>query len=76
MHIPVIIVTALTDIENKIEGLESGADEFLIKPVKDFLLFARVKSLLRFKSVVDELRLRLSTQAKITHVKETEIMHN
>ena len=74
MHIPVIIVTALTDTENKIEGLESGADEFLIKPVKDFLLFARVKSLLRFKSVVDELRLRLSTQAKITHVKETEIM--
>jgi two-component system cell cycle response regulator len=74
MHIPVIIVTALTDIDNKIEGLNSGADEFLIKPVKDFALFTRIKSLLRFKNIFDELRLRLSTQLKINIITENEIL--
>lgn len=74
MHIPVIIVTALNDIENKIEGLNSGADEFLIKPVKDFALFTRIKSLLRFKNILDELRLRLGTQLKMDQITENEVL--
>lgn len=57
-HIPVVMVTALDQREDRIKGLEAGADEFLTKPVNDVALFARVRSLLRLKEVLDELRLR------------------
>lgn len=64
-HIPVIMVTALSDVENRVKGLESGADEFLTKPIDDTALFARVKSLTRMKAVVDELKLRNTTNAEL-----------
>ncbi len=48
-HIPVVMVTALSDIEDRVKGLEAGADEFLTKPINDTALFARVKSLTRMK---------------------------
>jgi len=57
-HIPVIMVTALDQRSDRIRGLEAGADEFLTKPVDDVALFARVRSLLRLSSVMDELRQR------------------
>ena len=57
-HIPVVLVTALDGREDKIKGLEAGADDFVTKPIDDVILFARVRSLLRLKSVVDELRER------------------
>lgn len=60
-YIPIIMVTALTDIEDRIRGLEAGADEFLTKPINDLSLFARVKSLTRTKSLLDELKLRNHT---------------
>ncbi|MBL1422358.1 MAG: PleD family two-component system response regulator [Alphaproteobacteria bacterium] len=60
-HIPVIMVTALDQSSNKIEGLKAGADDFLTKPVNDIALLARVKSLVRLKMVVDELRMRTLT---------------
>ena len=41
-HIPVVMVTALTDTEDRVKGLESGADDFLSKPVNDMALMARV----------------------------------
>jgi two-component system cell cycle response regulator len=59
-HIPVVMVTALDQRDDRIKGLEAGADEFLTKPVDDVALFARVRSLLRLKVVMDELRLRES----------------
>ncbi len=62
-HIPVIMVTALDQREDRIKGLEVGADEFLTKPVDDVALFARVRSLLRLKVVMDELRLRENAEA-------------
>lgn len=65
MHIPVVMVTALSDIEDRVKGLEAGADEFLTKPVNDTALFARVKSLSRIKSVIDELKLRNQTNAEL-----------
>lgn len=61
MHIPVVMVTALSDIEDRVKGLEAGADEFLNKPVNDTALFARVRSLTRTVAVFDELRLRNKT---------------
>ena len=57
-HIPVVLVTALDGREDKIKGLEAGADDFVTKPIDDVILFARVRSLLRLKSVMDELRER------------------
>ncbi|MGZ8362544.1 MAG: PleD family two-component system response regulator [Caulobacteraceae bacterium] len=57
-HIPVVLVTALDGRQDRIAGLEAGADEFLTKPIDDVMLFARVKSLARLKLVLDELRQR------------------
>jgi len=57
-HIPVIMVTALDEREDRIKGLEAGADDFLTKPLDDVALFARVRSLLRLKQLTDELRVR------------------
>jgi two-component system cell cycle response regulator len=57
-HIPVVLVTALDGREDKIKGLDAGADDFVTKPIDDVILFARVKSLVRLKAVMDELRER------------------
>lgn len=56
--IPVVMVTALSDVSDRLRGLEAGADDFLTKPVNDIALFARVRSLVRLKRMMDELRLR------------------
>ncbi len=60
-HIPVVMVTALTDTEDKVRGLESGADDFLSKPINDTALMARVRSLVRLKMTTDEWRVRENT---------------
>lgn len=57
-HIPVVILTTLDDRDNRLRGLQAGAEEFLTKPIDDVQLMARVKSLLALKVVVDELRAR------------------
>src|SRR5512146_57881 len=53
--IPVIMITGLSDREDKIRGIEVGADDFLNKPIFPEELFARVRSLLRLKDYTDEL---------------------
>ncbi|MBV9825217.1 MAG: PleD family two-component system response regulator [Alphaproteobacteria bacterium] len=58
VDIPVVMVTALSDAADRLRGLEAGADDFLTKPVNDIALFARVRSLVRLKRMMDELRLR------------------
>src|SRR5690606_28897028 len=55
-HIPVLMITALDQPSDRVRGLEVGADDFLTKPVDDVQLMARVKSLVRLKSLTDELR--------------------
>src|SRR3546814_17834332 len=42
-HIPLVMVTALSDVADRVRGLEAGADDFLTKPVNDIALFARVR---------------------------------
>ncbi|NGN40062.1 PleD family two-component system response regulator [Mesorhizobium sp. CGMCC 1.15528] len=64
-HIPVVMVTALDQVSDRIRGLEVGADDFLTKPVNDLQLMTRVKSLVRLKMLTDELRLRASTTRNI-----------
>jgi len=53
--IPVVMITGLSDREDKIRGIEAGADDFLNKPIFPVELFARVASLLRVKDYTDEL---------------------
>jgi two-component system cell cycle response regulator len=60
-HIPVVMVTALSDVNDRVRGLKAGADDFLSKPVNDVALFARVRSLARLKMMMDELRDRQAT---------------
>jgi two-component system, cell cycle response regulator len=57
-HIPVVMVTALDQPSDRVRGLKAGADDFLTKPVNDLQLISRVKSLVRLKTLSDELRLR------------------
>ncbi len=61
MHIPVVMVTALSEQSDRVRGLQAGADDFLTKPVNDVALFARVRSLVRLKMMTDELRMREQT---------------
>lgn len=53
--IPVVMITALTDLGDKIRGIEAGADDFLNKPFNLAEFAARVRSLLRLKQITDEL---------------------
>ncbi len=59
--IPIIMVTALSDVEDRVHGLNAGADDFLTKPINDLALFARIRSLVRLKGMIDELKLRDQT---------------
>jgi putative two-component system response regulator len=53
--IPVVIITGLSDREDKLRGIEAGADDFLNKPVYPEEMFARVRSLLKIKEFTDEM---------------------
>ncbi|NLV68272.1 MAG: fused response regulator/phosphatase, partial [Spirochaetes bacterium] len=53
--IPVILMTALDDLKSKIKGLNTGADDYLLKPLNEEELIARVMSLLRLKKANSEL---------------------
>jgi CheY-like chemotaxis protein len=53
--IPVVMVTALSDAEDKIKAIEAGADDFLTKPINRLELQTRVRSLLRIKYYYDQL---------------------
>ncbi len=75
MHIPVVMVTALSDVSDRVRGLEAGADDFLTKPVNDVALFARVRSLVRLKMMMDEWRLRESTSGQLGMLVATDSVH-
>ena len=53
--IPIILVTALSEVSDRIKGSDAGSDEFLTKPVNKDELMSRVKALLRTKSLHDDL---------------------
>jgi two-component system cell cycle response regulator len=65
LHIPVVMVTALDQTSDKIQGLDSGADDFLTKPVDDIALVTRVKSLARLKMLNDEMLMRVTTSRQM-----------
>lgn len=63
-HIPVVMVTALSDSEDRVRGLDAGAEDFLTKPVDDFLLTSRINTLMRYGAVTSELRQREASGLK------------
>ncbi|HMT14392.1 MAG TPA: PleD family two-component system response regulator [Aestuariivirga sp.] len=76
-HIPVVMVTALDQPEDRVRGLEAGADDFLTKPVNDISLFCRIKSLVRLKMLQDELRVRaVSSESIGLMVRVPEVVDN
>jgi len=72
-HIPLVMVTALSDVSDRVRGLEAGADDFLTKPVNDIALFARVRSLARLKQMMDELRVRQAASGNGEMLTEADI---
>lgn len=55
--IPVIIITALKDLNDKIKAIEMGADDFLMKPFNKVELVTRIKSLLKLKALYDDIEM-------------------
>lgn len=55
-HIPVVIVTALNDVQNQVKSVESGADDFLSKPIEEKLFIAKVKLLSELKLSADRVK--------------------
>jgi DNA-binding response OmpR family regulator len=56
--LPVVMVTALDPSEERIKGIEAGADDFLTKPINQAELLARVRSLLRIKELHDTVQVQ------------------
>ena len=59
--LPVVLVTSLDPQQERVKGIEAGADDFLSKPINQPELFARVRSLLRVKRLQDERLARLKS---------------
>ena len=53
--IPIIMITALDSVQDRVKGLEAGVDDFISRPFNIFELKARINNLLRLKEAIDEL---------------------
>jgi diguanylate cyclase (GGDEF)-like protein len=63
-NIPVIIISTITDIETKVEGIESGADDYLVKPVDRLEMLARIRANLRKSEAQRRLKSNLEAAAQ------------
>lgn len=77
-YIPVVMLTALTDRESRIKGLESGANDFLTKPIDSIEVMVRTKNLLRVKEFEDFLKqyneiLKAEVREKTAQLRESYI---
>lgn len=61
MHVPVVMVTALDGVPERLRGLECGADDFLTRPIDTETFVVRIKGLVRLKQLFDEWRARHRT---------------
>ena len=71
--LPVVLVTALDPAQERAKGLDAGADDFLSKPVSQAELLARVRSLLRIKSLYDEVLRQKSELAELNRTLEQRV---
>jgi diguanylate cyclase (GGDEF)-like protein len=76
--IPIIMQTALDSTENKVEGLEAGADDYITKPIDFAELKARLTSMLRIKRLQEELQERerelLEANERLRHMSQTDAL--
>lgn len=76
--IPIIMQTALDSVENKVEGLGAGADDYITKPINFEELQARVRAMLRIKALQDEVQRRerelASANAKLKRMAVTDVL--
>jgi len=71
--LPVVMVTALDPAEERVKGLEAGADDFLSKPINQPELLARVRSLLRIKEFHDQVQAQARELAEWNHTLELRV---
>lgn len=71
--LPVVMVTALDPAEERIKGIEAGADDFLTKPINQAELLARVKSLLRIKDLHDTVQSQATQLAQWNETLERRV---
>lgn len=69
--IPIIMLTNLTDMDDKIKGLEKGAEDFLIKPFDKLELRVRVKNLIRVKTLMEE---KIENERRLEMEKERRVI--
>ena len=74
-HLPIVLLTALDRPADRVRGLEAGADDFLTKPVDEIALIARVRSLVRLKFSIDELRNRAAHNAEAGMIAPAEALN-
>ncbi len=72
-HIPVVMVTSLDPAEERIKGIEAGADDFLSRPVNQAELLARVRSLLRIRALHDQVQLQSDQLAEWNRTLELRV---
>jgi len=68
--IPIILLTALTQVQDRIQGIEAGADDFLSKPFNREELLARVRSLLRLRAAHDALQTERNRLALLFNISQ------
>jgi DNA-binding response OmpR family regulator len=71
--LPVVLVTSLDAAAERVHGIDAGADDFLSKPINQPELFARVRSLLRVKSLQDEVGRQAETLRQWTLTLEARV---
>lgn len=72
--VPIIMLTALSELDAKLEGLEAGVDDYITKPYRPIELLTRVRSLLRVKALNDQLddtESIIFTMARIIEAKDS-----
>ena len=73
-QLPVILITAASDREHRIKGLQLGATDFLEKPVDQPILLARIRSVLQHQYISDEL-IRRNEKLELLQQNQEELMH-
>ena len=71
--LPVVLCTSLDPKQERLNGIEAGADDFIAKPINQPELFARVKSLLRIKALQDEVKVQAAQLAEWNNLLEQRV---